>query len=59
MLTGPETAPETGISMVWELVVICVTIYLLFSGYMKEKARELEIENDRRDDENLHRNNDI
>jgi hypothetical protein len=45
--------------MVWELLIICMTVYILFGDYMKAKARGLEIENDRRDDENLHRNHDL
>jgi len=51
MQTGYEIA---GNSMIWELLIICGTILLLFGDYMKQKARALDIENDRRDEENLH-----
>ena len=30
--------------MIWELIIVCVTLYLLFGDYMKEKARYLEAE---------------
>jgi len=32
--------------------IVCVTIYALFGGYVKELTRKLEIENDRREIEN-------
>jgi len=38
--------------MVWESVIVCITIYLLFGDYIKAKTRELELKNERQDEEN-------
>lgn len=37
--------------MIWEIAIICVTLYLLFGDYIKQKARELEIRNDQLEDD--------
>lgn len=42
--------------MIWETIVVCITILILFGPFARQKAREIEIENDQREDENLHRN---
>jgi hypothetical protein len=30
--------------MIWELLIICATVYLLFGEYMKAKSHHLEME---------------
>ena len=35
--------------MVLELLIICVTLYALFNGYIREKVREMELNNDRKE----------
>ena len=38
--------------MVLELLIVCITLVILFNGYMKELIRKMELENDRREIEN-------
>lgn len=41
--------------MIWVTIIICGTVILLLGPYAKEKARQLELENDWQEDENLYR----
>lgn len=37
--------------MVWETFIVCVTVYCLLKPLVMEKVRQMEIENDRKEDE--------
>lgn len=39
--------------MIWETLIVCVTVIILLRGYLLEKIRRMEIENDKLDHDNL------
>lgn len=44
--------------MVWEVAIICFTIYHLVKPWVTEKVRRMEIENDELEMRNLYRDED-
>lgn len=53
MQTGCATTRNTETNMIWETLIVCITVIILARGYIDQKTRELEIRNDMLDDEHL------
>ena len=53
MQIGCATTRNIETNMVWETLIICITVIILTRGYINQKTRELEIKNEMLEDEHL------